>query len=360
MQWHIARPQTCLGALLLMMAPLMYNGCAREIVMSARPRTSVVADTLETHPRASQLHEDANVPGLARRWQLAGDENDTTLLDPRLQAVSVRFVAVVDQGANKIVLIDARSGQVIRAFGTKGRGPGELLGVMGIAFLGVDTLAVFDAANVAIKLFTVEGKWIRNIRAQLASANGACSAGGGLSVLATVGRREVQIVPHDSTAATFIDRIWPGDVEEDALRRQQLIATDYESGTCYTIKVYDGRISELFGSKIIRRAELYSGGPEPVIRTKTSGSRKELVKTVEGEQTASGFCVSRDFLIVLRQSSPSKKGLDIFAKHSLRFLASVPISKETAAISCAGTFLTTLSYSDGLTSIEGYELVSNR
>jgi len=69
---------------------------------------------------------------------------------------------VLDMKDNRVKVFDAR-GKFLRAFGKKGQGPGELNQPVGLLITPENEVLVEDALNRRLALFSLEGKFLRNI-----------------------------------------------------------------------------------------------------------------------------------------------------------------------------------------------------
>jgi len=71
-------------------------------------------------------------------------------------------VYILDRKDNKVKVFDAR-GKFLRAFGKKGQGPGELNQPQGIIITPENEVLVVDGLNQRFAVFSLEGKFLRNI-----------------------------------------------------------------------------------------------------------------------------------------------------------------------------------------------------
>jgi hypothetical protein len=137
---------TCFGATV---------GCARGDAVAGGPR--VIVDTLGdvewvrnsgTPPQWSLrlLHTIGTMEGTVAFGRIIG-----------VLADDERRLYVADAQANVVYVFDSTASRV-DSIGRPGRGPGEIAGLYGLAWLG-DSLAVLDSRNARIGRFTRDGEW---------------------------------------------------------------------------------------------------------------------------------------------------------------------------------------------------------
>ncbi len=68
---------------------------------------------------------------------------------------------ILDVGQHHVVVLDPQ-GELIRTFGSRGEGPGELRSPMNLTVLGSGEVAIFDMGHQAFQLFSPEGRHLRN------------------------------------------------------------------------------------------------------------------------------------------------------------------------------------------------------
>ena len=68
---------------------------------------------------------------------------------------------ILDVGQHHVVVLDPQ-GQLIRTFGSRGQGPGELRSPMNLTVLGSGEVAIFDMGHQSFQVFSPEGGHLRN------------------------------------------------------------------------------------------------------------------------------------------------------------------------------------------------------
>lgn len=134
-------------SLLALVAVVVTAGCSPEegFVPPARldiPPQAVVASF-------GELEDSTGVQVLARPWAAALSE-------------SGRLMAVGEYAAPPLVRVLDRATGEVWSFGPRGRGPGELLSVHALEFLGDSVLLVLSGQR--LERFTVAGKWLAGHR----------------------------------------------------------------------------------------------------------------------------------------------------------------------------------------------------
>jgi len=79
-------------------------------------------------------------------------------------------IAVLDRGNWRVVILNRKTLQPLLAFGSRGRGPGELESPQSISFAGA-TIAISDAATARIAVFDKQGRHLRSVSTGAARAS---------------------------------------------------------------------------------------------------------------------------------------------------------------------------------------------
>lgn len=93
-------------------------------------------------------------------WQ---EVDDYTFVFPFDLKSSSNELFVVDNGASQVFVFDINSLEYIRTIGSKGSGPGELMGPQSIGIYGQDSLIVLDAGNFRLQYFNRSGEFKRSV-----------------------------------------------------------------------------------------------------------------------------------------------------------------------------------------------------
>jgi hypothetical protein len=92
-----------------------------------------------------------------------GDSPDASFVEPRAGDVGKDgTVYILDWKDSNVKVFDAR-GKFLRVFGKKGQGPGELNQPQGIIITPENEILVVDGLNQRFAVFSLEGKFLRNI-----------------------------------------------------------------------------------------------------------------------------------------------------------------------------------------------------
>jgi DNA-binding beta-propeller fold protein YncE len=86
------------------------------------------------------------------------------LLNPIGVCANADIVVVPDKPANRIIVVNRRDGTLLRRFGRKGGGDGQLRYPLGVCFMSGDRLiAVAELSNHRVSVFSIDGEFIRHV-----------------------------------------------------------------------------------------------------------------------------------------------------------------------------------------------------
>ncbi len=295
------------------------------------------------------------LPAIRLKWRRKGSETDTLLMVPRAFAVDAQRIVVFDGGDALVTVLDGKTGRVLRRFGRRGAGPGELRDVVRLEIVGQNIVAV-DRANGKLTSFDLNGRLVSEVSAPVASVGASCSITPEVLALASLGTDDITFVNLRGEVGAAIHRLVPKDDVTEPLLRLPLLLRSRRSGVCIAVRPYGGKLIEFSQDTVFVVKSLYREN-RPV-RIERRGSRKQgtAVKVIKGSPTVEDVCSAGDLMFALRSSSKSAKVLDVFHQGSWRYLGSVPIDASTIMIACSGDQLVAKEYSDGLLGFASYSI----
>jgi hypothetical protein len=115
---------------------------------------------------ASHALEDRRVlaSDIQELWHLGGTLQDTLLSLPLFLQADTGLVLVFDDGARRLIALDAHTGEIRWTFGRQGGGPDEFVSVRDVRIDADGRIAVLDQANARVLLLDREGKPLHHVR----------------------------------------------------------------------------------------------------------------------------------------------------------------------------------------------------
>ncbi len=137
-------------------------------------------------------------------------------------------IVVSEEFAARVSVFRRGDGALLRRFGSRGSGDGQLLGPLGLCFMpGHRHVAVADSSNDRVSVFSVDGEFVRHVGVgQLTFPHGvACSAFGEIVVADTDNRRVVVF----SASGDVVAAIGSGTFTGVAVHGGTIFAQDLEN-----------------------------------------------------------------------------------------------------------------------------------
>jgi DNA-binding beta-propeller fold protein YncE len=154
---------------------------------------------------------------------------------PRGVCANADVILVSEYGAHCISVFKRRDGALLRRFGSRGSGDGQLYSPHGLCFMsGHRHVAVADSHNHRVSVFSVEGEFIRHVGVgTLNSPTGvACSAFDEL-VVADFDNNRVVVF---SASGELLKTMGSGPFTGVAIHGGTIFAQDYDNAKCILFK----------------------------------------------------------------------------------------------------------------------------
>ena len=147
--------------LIVGLALLSFSACQKDTSEKATVET---VDGVEyVHNPAEPLQPEARVTFVEELVLGAEDESEEPMLyQPGPFAVDARGRIFVADRSDQVIKVFDADGRYLHAIGAKGRGPGEFLQIVDLAFLPDGRLLVMDMGNRRTSQFTPEGEHLES------------------------------------------------------------------------------------------------------------------------------------------------------------------------------------------------------
>lgn len=171
-------------------------------------------------------------------WTRGGAEADTTLLMPFRLVADGERVYVLDRGAERVAAFALADGRLAWTAGGKGGGPGEFLRAETIGVLATGEVAVADPeANRMTLLDARTGRVRRAVPLDgVAFATSLCGLEDGSLLVSTLGiGKPVALVGREGGIVRTLDLAWPDLRGDRPIRQQGFFVADGEGGCTYLL-----------------------------------------------------------------------------------------------------------------------------